>query len=90
MLTPVKILLLALLAAAVWYGWRFWRWLRRFREEIQRQMEEAARHAAPGPAPAPTAPDPEIDDLAPCPVCGTYGVPGRVANCGRSDCPYPG
>lgn len=53
-------------------------------------MEEAAPHMSPGATPAPTVPDTEIDDLAPCPVCGTYGVPGRVANCGRSDCPYPG
>jgi hypothetical protein len=90
MLTPVKFLFLALLAAAVWYGWRFWRWQRRFREEFQRQMDEAARSMHPAQTEPPPVPDTEIDDLAACPVCETYGVPGRMKSCGRPDCPYPG
>jgi hypothetical protein len=90
MFTPLKLLFLAILAAAIWYGWRFWRWQRQFREEFQRQMEEAGLRAEGHAPPSPPVPDNEIDDLAACPACGTYGVPGRMTNCGRKDCPYPG
>ena len=90
MLTLMKVLFLALLVAAVWYGWRFWRWQRKFREEFQRQMDEAMLRGQPTDATPSPVPDDEIDALTACPACGTYGVPGRMKNCGRPDCPYPG
>ncbi|CAA6605203.1 conserved hypothetical protein [Rhodospirillaceae bacterium LM-1] len=90
MLTPMKVFLLLLLAAAIWYGFKFWRWQNRFRKEFQRQMEEAAQFSRPTSPTPPPVPDTGIDDLAPCPACNTYGVPGQMKSCGRADCPYPG
>lgn len=86
----MKVLFLLLLAAAIWYGVKFLRWQHKFREEFQRQMDEAKQRMQGQPPSPPPAQDGEIDDLAACPVCGTYGVPGRMVNCGRDDCPYPG
>lgn len=90
MLTPMKVLLLLFLAAILWYGFRFFRWQSRIRKEIHRHMEEARREAARGGPPPPAEPEGEVDDLAACPVCGTYGVPGQMKNCQRPGCPYPG
>lgn len=86
----MKVLLLLLLAAIAWYGFRFFRWQSRFRKEFQRHVEEAMREAESQRPSAPPAPEGEVDDLAACPVCGTYGVPGQMKNCGRQGCPYPG
>jgi hypothetical protein len=75
----LKFLLLILLIAAVWYGWRY----------VNRKPVKKS----PGDAP-PTAQPPVAktiaEDLKPCPVCGTYMVanpnqpPGQT--CGRPDC----
>ncbi|MBF0268171.1 MAG: hypothetical protein HQL44_06235 [Alphaproteobacteria bacterium] len=86
----MKVFLLLLLAAAIWYGFKFWRWQNNFRKEFQRQMDEAAQFSRPSSPPPSPVPDTGIDDLAPCPVCNTYGVPGQMKSCGRPDCPYPG
>lgn len=78
----LKFLLLILLIAAVWYGWRY----------INRKPL-----AKPPAAAEPKAPQEQsraqktiAEDLKPCPVCGTYMVvdPGKPADqtCGRPDC----
>ncbi len=88
MLTPMKVLFLALLAVIAWYGFKLVDRRNRVREELASRMAEAVRRSqSPSPSQPPSI---EVDDLAACPVCGTFGVPGRVKNCGRSDCPYPG
>jgi hypothetical protein len=82
----LKFLLLILLVAAVWYGWRY----------INRKP---APGKAPAPA-EPKAQEQSratktiAEDLKPCPVCGTYMVvdPNLPADqaaartCGRPDC----
>lgn len=82
----LKFLLLILLIAAVWYGWRY----------INRKPQ-----ATPPAAAEPKAPPEQsraqktiAEDLKPCPVCGTYMVvdpgltPEQAAGrtCGRPDC----
>jgi hypothetical protein len=82
----LKFLLLILLIAAVWYGWRY----------INRKPP-----AKPPAAAEPKAPQEQsrarktiAEDLKPCPVCGTYMVvdpnlpPAQAAakTCGRPDC----
>jgi hypothetical protein len=66
----LKYLLLILVIAGVWYGWRYMN----------------RRPAAKTPAPPPPAPEPPkavAEDLKPCPVCGTYTT-GQT--CGRPEC----
>ncbi|WP_341909560.1 hypothetical protein [Ferrovibrio terrae] len=75
----LKYLLLILLVAAVWYGWRY----------VNRKP--ASKPPAPTqPAQDKPAPKAVVEDLKPCPVCGTYMVtgpdqpPGQT--CGRPEC----
>ncbi|MBS4048128.1 MAG: hypothetical protein KG075_17410 [Alphaproteobacteria bacterium] len=74
----LKFLLLILLVAAVWYGWRY----------INRKPP--AKPPAAAEPQTPPAQKTIAEDLKPCPVCGTYMVvdpnktPGQT--CGRPDC----
>lgn len=66
----LKYLLLILVIAGVWYGWRYMN----------------RRPVTKTPAPPPPAPEPPkavAEDLKPCPVCGTYTT-GQT--CGRPEC----
>jgi hypothetical protein len=81
----LKFLLLILLVAAVWYGWRY----------INRKPANTPPAKAEPPAPAQsTAPKAIAEDLKPCPVCGTYMVvdphlpadQAATKTCGRPDC----
>ncbi len=73
----LKYLLLILVIAAVWYGWRY----------VNRKPARppAPPQAPPQPAPEPPREQPRAvaEDLKPCPVCGTYTT---GATCGRPEC----
>ena len=79
----LKFLLLILLIAAVWYGWRY----------VNRKPVKKPAGDAPATAQSP-AQKTIAEDLKPCPVCGTYMVvdpslpPEQAAarTCGRPDC----
>ena len=74
-----KILLLVLLALAVWTYFRYRARVRLVREafrEMQRQAQEATRQSAPR----------EPVSLTSCPVCGAY-ISADSAPCGRPNCP---
>lgn len=79
----LKFLLLILLIAAVWYGWRY----------VNRKPLKKPSGDAPAAA-QPPAQKTIAEDLKPCPVCGTYMVvdpslpPEQAAarTCGRPDC----
>lgn len=82
-----KLLLLALLVAAVWFGIRYLQGLGRDRET------DALRKPAPGPAPRKpdtaardAQPAGGAEDLIKCPACATY-VARNAPACGRADCP---
>ncbi|MBI1779153.1 MAG: hypothetical protein HYR63_27785 [Proteobacteria bacterium] len=75
-----KLLVLAAIIAAVWYGYR---WINRV-ELLRRQ---AAARGEPAMGKRPSAPS---ETMVACSTCGTYVAPRAARSCGRSDCPYPG
>ena len=69
-----KLLLLAIVVAAVWYAFKT------VGGQGQRRpgkVREKRKQTADS-----------IDKMDKCPVCGTYVVADRAANCGRKGCPY--
>ena len=77
-----KLLVLAAVLAAVWYGFKFVGRLDKQRKEEARLQKKAP--AAQQPAKADTG----SEDMVQCAVCGTYVAASGAANCGRPDCPY--
>lgn len=73
-----KLLVLALLVVAVWYGWKYVGRVNAVREAIRRGAQPQRR------------PDPsslKAEDMTKCRTCGAY-VAGGAASCGRPDCPF--
>ena len=68
-----KLIVLILVIAAVWIGYRW----------LNGPLRELPRRRAARPNPSLRA-----EDLAPCGVCGAY-VAIAAPGCGRSDCPRP-
>ena len=74
----LKLILLVLAVAVVWYGFRFYKRLEAARQELlKRQAEADAKRATPVSA-----------EAIECPRCGTYFATPKPAACGRADCPY--
>jgi hypothetical protein len=74
-----KLLLLAALAAVVWY------WLKR--PHLIEAVTRAVRREMRGQArPRPAGPAIEAEDLVKCERCGAY-VAAHAGACGRPDCP---
>jgi hypothetical protein len=67
-----KLVLLVLVAVAVWYAMR---WLNRPAQKVARQREGASPRATPA-----------VEDLTACRVCGAYVAAGAPA-CGKPGCP---
>ncbi len=73
-----KLVVLALVVAAVWYGFKYMNRL----EEIRRMLRrlQARQQAARAPASRLQA-----EDLVPCRVCNAYVAAHSGSACGRSD-----
>ena len=75
-----KIVVLAAIVVAVWYGFKFIGRLdkRRKEEAVAAQRAERAERA------------PEVDggDMVKCPRCDAYVVATGAMDCGRPACPY--
>lgn len=100
MMSLSKIILLALVIGAVWFGWR---WVNRV-QEIGRARTTARRQDGPnqsGPnqsgrrdaASGASTRDAgtyavEAEDMEKCPECGAYVAPRSAVSCGRPACPY--
>lgn len=95
MISLSKIILLALVIGAVWYGWR---WVNRV-QEIGRARSAARRQDGPNQsgrrdaAPGASSRDAgsyavEAEDMEKCPECGAYVAPRSAVPCGRPACPY--
>jgi uncharacterized protein len=69
-----KLLVLAIIVAVIWYGFKF---VGRVDQQRKRKLDEERRKTADS-----------IGEMEKCPVCGTYVVAGKAANCGRQGCPY--
>ena len=84
-----KLIVLALIIAAVWYGFK---WVgraqrirdgerkkgeRSFGERLRKSMREKTGTADAG----------DVEETEKCPVCSAY-VPVGGSNCGKKDCPY--
>jgi len=83
-----KLLVLAAIVLAVWYGFK---WIGRLQE--QRDAEAGVRRRKfPWPGSSRRgAQEPaknSVEDMVECPVCHTYVAAGGKAKCGRADCPY--
>ncbi len=85
-----KLLVLAAVIAAVWYGFKFVGRLQDAREAEQKLRASGTRQpkARGRWAKRPAAPEAEAEDMVECPVCQAY-VPARGASrCERPGCPY--
>lgn len=84
-----KILFLALVIGAVWFGWRWFNRVGAVGRERLREREE--RGGVTPRAPQSTAggrPDAMTEDMEKCPECGAYVAPRSAVSCGRPGCPY--
>ena len=77
-----KLLLLALVIGAVWYGFKFFGRL----DGSRRRVEKAAR-AAVDKAVGSRA-EPAAQDMERCETCGDFVAQGSATACGREACPY--
>ncbi|MEE8507181.1 MAG: hypothetical protein V3S40_13295 [Kiloniellales bacterium] len=77
-----KLIVLVVVVAAVWYGFKFITRLQDARRTDAELRDSAARRptAAKGPA--------EAEDMVQCPVCQAYIQARGATDCGRADCPY--
>jgi len=69
-----KLLVLAIVVAAVWYGFKL---VGRLDQQRKRKVAEAKKK-----------PSDSIGEMEKCRVCGTYVAAGGAENCGRQGCPY--
>lgn len=70
-----KLLVLAALIAAVWYGLR---WVQRL-QQLNRSAESDRVERDPAPS---------SQDLVACPRCGVFVAAGAAPSCDRADCPF--
>ncbi|WP_119461812.1 hypothetical protein [Rhodospirillaceae bacterium SYSU D60014] len=82
-----KILVLATILLAVWFGFRLLGQLDRARKEEARLNQGGGRRrwAARGAGKAKSA---DIQDMMKCSACGAYVPSAGATACGRTDCPY--
>ena len=77
-----KILIVALVIAAAWFGWRWWQRV---------EAERLSRSRTPAPPrddrpPPPASAGKPVDDMRRCPVCDDY-VSINARRCDRPTCP---
>jgi len=73
-----KLIVLAAIVVAVWYGFKF---VGRLEKRRKRQLAAEKRQAE-----AEMAKD--AGTMVKCRVCGAYVAASGAMDCGRSDCPY--
>lgn len=87
-----KLLLLAAIVGAVWYGFKLVGRLSAQRKAEQKlrggQGERSAGDAAGGRTRSAARAELKAEEMEPCPACGAYVATGKARNCGRADCPY--
>lgn len=77
-----KLLLLALIIAIVWYGFKYMQRVEDVRRALRQEMERRRKSGRSGPRSI------EAEDLVKCARCGAYVAAEGATNCGRPDCPW--
>ena len=70
-----KILVLAVIIAVVWYGFKF---VGRLQAKRQEELKDARREGD----------FKDAGDMVKCPQCAAFVVAGGAAKCSKSECPY--
>lgn len=73
-----KLLVLAAIIAAVWYGFKMVGRLGEDRKTPVSQRKDGRTPAAGG----------DTEDMVACPECGTFVAANSPARCDRANCPY--
>lgn len=77
MLSMQKLLVLALILLAVWYGFK---WIGRLDAARRSSVRQDRSNASSRRVAA--------EDMVKCPSCAVYVSPRGASACGRPDCPY--
>ena len=83
-----KLLVLAAIVGAVWYGFKLVGRLqeaRKLEAKAQAGNRRSTARRGAGGAKGQTA---ATEEMVQCPICQTYVAARSAANCGRPDCPY--
>ena len=91
-----KLLVLAAVVLAVWYGFKLVGRLapadlEAFPGFLRRQAESERKMPQSGGADrssSSTSDASKAEEMVQCPACQAYVAAGSVRNCGRADCPY--
>jgi uncharacterized protein len=78
-----KLIVLAAVVAAVWYGFKFLGRLQQARKEEAKLREGKNGQPAKKAGEAAQRPGDAIEDLVPCPSCGAYVRAGSTCSCGH-------
>ena len=78
-----KLILTAIIVAAVWYGFKY---INRLGEERRDKLDRQKNPAKSNKKKSQN--DAGAEDMVACAICGTFVAPSSVVNCGRGDCPY--
>ena len=83
-----KLLVLAAIVGAVWYGFKLVSRLQEARKLEQESKAGKPRKAAGRGAGGAKTTAATAEDMVQCPVCQTYVAARSAGSCGRADCPY--
>ena len=84
-----KLLLLAAILGAVWYGFKFIGRLKDERDAAAKRRGEEPRQSNPwNRQKAASSEALETEEMVQCPACKTYVAAKGASHCGRTDCPY--
>jgi uncharacterized protein len=73
-----KLLVLAIIVAAVWFGFRLIGRLDKARKQAARQQPEGVKAKARA----------SVEETVRCPTCDAFVAARGATSCGRADCPY--
>lgn len=80
-----KLIVLGLVIAAVWYGFKFLGRLQQTRKTEAKLREAEARAGKKTPDRKSASAREEVADLVPCPACGAYVQVGSKCSCGHQN-----
>ncbi len=82
-----KLIVLAAVVAAVWYGFKFVGRLERARKDAAKRGTTAS---SGGGASSKSAAPRDAEEMVSCPICGDYVAAQGASACDRTDCPQTG